>query len=96
VRDPNLKWVDWRSTKPEDGCPRTDANWLDAAGCYLVWSPRRGIRLTTQHPSWWNRPGKFPGERVRLWYRLGPMELSMLLAAKLRKQQRSTAQRDSK
>jgi hypothetical protein len=56
----NIKWTDWRKKKPTE------------PGHYLVWSPKYGLRLIRDHPSWWNLParkagGNQPGPRVRLW-----------------------------
>jgi hypothetical protein len=56
----NIKWTDWRKKKPIE------------PGHYLVWSPKHGLRLIRDHPSWWNLParktgGNQPGPRVRLW-----------------------------
>ena len=58
-----IHWKDWRKTKPKE------------PGHYLVWSPRLGLRLIKDHPSWWNLPaskagGNFPGPRVRLWFKV--------------------------
>jgi hypothetical protein len=78
-RMPNLKWRDWRKEKP------LDDDIFGSAGIYLVWSPRKGVRLTSQHPCWWNMTGHhYRGERVRLWYFVGPPGLGMLLGAKLK------------
>lgn len=81
MRIPNLKWRDWRTDKP-DGDP------LKSDGMYLVWSEKLGVRLTTEHPSWWNLPsrkaGGTPGTRVRLYYLIGPVGLGDLLKAKVR------------
>jgi len=41
---------------------------------YLVYSPRLGVRIENQHPSWWNyrdkRGKEFHGPRVTHWQNL--------------------------
>lgn len=58
-----LDWKDWRKVKPKD-----------EPGHYLVWSEKYGLRLISDHPSWWNLPagkaGMHPGPRVRFWVKV--------------------------
>jgi hypothetical protein len=58
-----LNWNDWREVKPKD-----------EPGHYLVWSHKQGLRLISDHPSWWNQPrrvaGMHPGPRVRFWIKV--------------------------
>lgn len=88
MTNPNLKWRDWRKEKP----PKDN---LVGAGMYLIWSEKFGVRVTTEHPTWWNLPSKraggTPGPAVRMWYRLGPTGLGDLLKAGLGKSARSDA-----
>lgn len=82
MRFQNLKWRDWKIDKPSKDV-------LESDGMYLVWSAGKGVRLTTENPSWWNLPasraGGTPGLRVRLYYRIGPTGMSALLRAHIRR-----------
>ena len=64
-----LKWNDWKKTKPTE------------PGYYLIWSNHAGLRLTKEHPSWWNREG----ERVRLWIKVADHGIGLKLRASLRR-----------
>lgn len=73
-----IKWTDWRKQKPTE------------PGYYLVWSPRFGMSLTKEHPSWWNLParragGSSPGTRVRMWCKVADFGVGLELRAALRR-----------
>lgn len=53
----------------------------DRAGYYLVWSHKLGIRLTTIHPSWWNKGCQYHGlvGPVTKWVYLGARGISINL-----------------
>jgi hypothetical protein len=64
-----LKWNDWTKKKAAE------------PGVYLIWSHKKGLRLTKEHPSWWNREG----ERVRLWIKVADLGIGIKLRAALRR-----------
>lgn len=57
----------------------------DEPGFYLVWSYRTGMRLTTVHPSWWNKDNQYLDRvgRVTKWVYLGDMGLSINLRKRI-------------
>jgi hypothetical protein len=58
----------------------------EEAGTYLVWSHKKGLRLTDLHPSWWNNDAYPEVCPVTKWCYIGPLGMGYLMRSRLGKE----------